>query len=163
MMTKTPKLLILSTALAGIFALSSVAVAHPSAGSQRGRAQGGPAAKMIRAMGNLELSEAQDVQLVRLRRSLKKDRRALRANRMADKAAMRAELGKSQPNAQVFHDLIDKKMNARRVAAHSATDKVLAFFVTLNPEQKQEVLRMMDSKGGRGKGNGRKGKQRQNR
>ncbi len=158
MNTRTPKLLILSTALAGIFALSSVAVAHPSGGGQRGRGHGGVTAKMIRAMSSLELSEAQDVQLVRLRRALKKDHKAIKANRKADKQAMRAELGKANPNPQVFHSLIDKKMNARRAAAHSATDKVLAFFGALSPEQKQEVLRILDSGHGRGRGQGHKGK-----
>ncbi len=150
MKTNTPKLMILSSALAGMMALGGVAFAGPGGGScdgngRNGRGGGhGPGMKMMRMMGSLDLTEDQEVQLVRIRRALREERKALKATRKTDRAAMKAEMAKETPNAQVLHQLLDKRMNMKRSIAHSAIDKMLAFRATLTPDQKAQLQQRMD-------------------
>lgn len=159
MKNTTPKLMILSTALAGVMALGTSAFAQPGGGpgcdgsgpgGGRGGGPGGqggkgPGAMMMRMFNGLDLTEAQEVQLVRIRRELRAEREAMQATRQADRAAMQAELSKDTPDAAVLHQLADKRLEHQRAKSHAMIDKMLAFRATLSPEQKAQLTKKMEN------------------
>lgn len=144
MKTKTNKWILLG-ALAGALAFGGVASAHPGGGGgHRGKGMGGgPAKKMLRLMSSLDLTEQQEVQLVRIKREMRKEMKDLRMATRADRKAAFEELSKDDPNAQRFHDMIDRHSKARVALMHKAIDRVMAFQRTLTPAQKQELQKKL--------------------
>jgi Spy/CpxP family protein refolding chaperone len=155
--THSSRLLLAST-LAATMALGGVALAQPGPGACQGggdcmgqgpgRGHGGrhggpggmgPAGKLLRLMETLDLTEQQEVALVRLRRELREEGKANFEARKADRVAMAAELAKATPNAAVFHQHLDQRLERQRVQGHAMIDKVLKFHATLSPEQKQAL------------------------
>lgn len=146
-MTKTktsPRRILMLGALVGAMALGGAAFAHPGGGGKaRGMRAGGPAAKMLRAMGDLDLSEAQEVQLVRIRRELRKEHKALRTSMKEDRKTAFAEMKKDSPNPQLLHDMLDRHAAARTALAHKALDRALTFHRNLTPAQKAQLTEKM--------------------
>lgn len=138
--TSTPQRLLVLSALVGSMALGGVAMARPGGpGGHRGMREGGPAMRLLRAMEDLDLSEQQEVQLVRIKRELRKENKDLRTAMRADGQATFTELQKETPNAQRLHEMLDRHTAARTAAMHKALDKVLAFHATLTPAQRTQL------------------------
>lgn len=180
--TNTSRILLAST-LAATMALGGVAFAQPGPGGGGGMCMGGdcmgggggrgggrgmrggggmmnPAGKLLRLMGTLDLTEAQEVALVRLRREMREFRQANDPIRQAEQKTLAAELAKPNPSAAVLTDLLDKRLDRQKAHGRILIDKVLKFHATLSAEQKQvlaeRLTQMQDRMQQRGKRGGAK-------
>lgn len=139
--TKTKKTLLAVSALVGTLALGGVALARPGGPGHHGR--GGPM-KMLRLMEGLDLTEQQELELVRIRRALREERRAARAEMQARVKALVAELDQETPNPQLFHAFIDDVSARRTKAMHDTVDRFLKLHATLTPAQRAELSEKLE-------------------
>lgn len=100
---------------------------------------GGPGLRLFRLIRDLDLTEEQEVALVKLRRSLKDERSALRETADEDAKVLAAELAKATPNANEINRLIEKRSQALTKMAKDAAEKFLAFHQTLTPAQRKTL------------------------
>ncbi|MBK8010349.1 MAG: Spy/CpxP family protein refolding chaperone [Deltaproteobacteria bacterium] len=113
----------------------------PGAGAMGGLGglggMGGPGLRLFRLIRDLDLTEEQEVALVKLRRSLQDERSAMRATAEDDTKILAAELAKATPNANEIDRLIEKRAQAHTQMAKKAVEKFLVFHQTLTPAQRK--------------------------
>ena len=124
-------------ALVGVLAIGGSATAH-------GFGRGGHGFPMMRVLRHLDLTEAQEIQAVKIRRALRAQHKAARAQMDATMNNVRAELGKANPNAQVLHGAVDQAMDQMKAGLHTAVDQFLVLHQTLTPEQRAKLIQAMD-------------------
>ena len=181
--TNNTSRILLASTLAATMALGGLALAQPGPGGGGGQCMGGdcmgmgggpggrggrgmhggmmnPAGKLLRLMGTLDLTEEQEVALVRLRREMRDFRQANDPIRQAEQKTLAAELAKPNPSAAVLTDLLDKRLDRQKAHGRILIDKVLKFHATLSAEQKQalaeRLTQMQDRMQQRGKRGGAK-------
>ena len=137
-----PMTLILSAGvLAGLLAAGSLADARPFGPRRAGGFFGG---RMMRVFHDLDLTEQQELQAVRLARALREDAKAARRATRADMQTAAEELKKPSPDRQKLHALVDAAVERFREMAHARVDGALDFHAQLSPEQKAEVARRIE-------------------
>lgn len=149
MQTKTKTRLTLLTALVGTLALGGTALARPGGGHGHRGHGGGPAARFVKMIERLDLTEEQEVRAVRLRRQLRKERKALRPQMQQARKTMMAEMAKDTPNASAIEAAMDRMAALRQQQAKRSLAAVLELHATLTPAQKaklREHLERMDKK-----------------
>lgn len=126
-------------ALIGLGGLVSAADARPW-GHHRGPHHGGFfAGRMLHLVHELDLTEEQELEAVRMRRALREQGRAARKATVEDLRAAADELKKVTPDRDRLHGLVDQSIERMRKLAHAAVDRFLDFHAQLTPEQKAEV------------------------
>ncbi len=134
---------IFSLVAAGLMA-ATTAFAH--GGPKDGRRGGGQmTGRMLKLFESLELTENQEVQLVRVRRAIRENRKASRVAMKKEKTAIAAEMKKATPDAARIHQAIDALTTRKQSDAHFAVDKLLEFHALLTAEQKQKLADRVDS------------------
>jgi Spy/CpxP family protein refolding chaperone len=100
---------------------------------------GQPGMRLFRLLEDLQLTEAQEVELVRIRRRLKEEVKQIRKGAHSGLTTLTAELEKPKPDPAAFHREVDQKMAAMTVLANKAVDEFLGFHSRLTPEQKTKL------------------------
>ena len=125
-------------ALVGLLAIGGTATAQ---GFGRGHGGGFP---LMRVLRHLDLTEAQEVQAVRMRRALREQRKAARKEMEAAIDKAKAELAKSNPDPQVLHAAVDEAAAQMQKGLHMAVDQFLELHKTFTPEQRERMVKVMD-------------------
>lgn len=130
--------------LTGALGLAGLAQAGPFGGGHGHPGGGFFGRGLARLMDRLDLTEAQEVAAVRMRRSLREEGRTLRQQNRADVQAMMVELKNETPNPEAVHARIDATLTRMRERAHRVADEVLRFHATLDADQKAELAKAID-------------------
>lgn len=133
-------------ALAGGLGLASIAHARPFGGHGPGHGPHGFGRGFLRLIERLDLTEAQEVEAVRLRRALREEGQKLREATSAELRAIAAEMKKETPDRDAIHRRLDAAAERMRGMAHVAADAVLDFHAKLTPAQKAEVARHIEKR-----------------
>ena len=99
---------------------------------------------MMRVLRHLDLTEEQEVQAVRMRRAMREQFKATRTQMAATMDLVKAELAKENPNADVLHNAIDTAAKQMKSSMHNGVDQFLVLHKTFTPEQRAELVEMMD-------------------
>jgi Spy/CpxP family protein refolding chaperone len=121
----------------GLLAAGSVAVARPFGGKPM---FGGPGMMISRALEDLDLTEQQELQAIRIRRSIKEQAKDSREAMRADLDRVVAELEKANPDATKLHAVVDESLARMQKLAHSTVDQYLELHRTLTPEQRTALV-----------------------
>lgn len=103
-------------------------------------AGGMPGIGLLRLAGNLDLSEQQEVQVVKIRRNLREQGRQLHRDMNAPISTALDELQKPKPDASKLHGLADETLRRVGQIAHSAIDQFLALHATFSTEQRDTLV-----------------------
>lgn len=148
---KAPKfrrrMMLASAALAGAVGLAGVAQAGPWGHHRGGPGGGGGLMRgLMHMIDELDLSEQQELELVRIRRSARSERKAMHEAMQADVDALIEMLGDGEVDKDAVHARIDAMMARASGRAHAMADRALAFHTTLSPEQKQKLAKGLADK-----------------
>ena len=94
---------------------------------------------MMHLVHDLDLTEEQELAAVRMRRAVRAQMKAARAETRSDLDAAAEEMKKPAPDRARLHGLVDAAMARFGKVAHSRLDAFLDFHAQLSPEQKAEV------------------------
>ena len=90
----------------------------------------------LSTLSSFDLSEEQEVQLVRIRRALREQtKQSMQANAQ-HRQAMMNELAKAQPDLQTMHRAFDAMLEQKRNDGHAAIAQIMQLHASLNDEQR---------------------------
>jgi periplasmic protein CpxP/Spy len=136
--TKKKKLLLASGLALSMIAVAGVAVAGPS-GGPKGRG-GFPGMMMLRLYADLDLSEQQELKVIRARRDLKAQAQEARKDTQASIGVAIEELNKANPDSQKMHSIADEAIKRFSKIVHSGIDQALDIHASLTPEQRAKLV-----------------------
>ena len=126
------------------------------AGCRDGRPCGGPGSdrgmfmdRIDREVADLKLTAEQQKKYDELRAAVRADRDAAVKEHDALEAAIRAELAKDSPDMAKVAELAKKFGDSRPVRMEKHIDQFLAFYNTLNDDQKKIAVKKMRDAGSR--------------
>jgi Spy/CpxP family protein refolding chaperone len=128
---------------AGALGIARLAEARPWRGGRGGMAG------LLKLMDDLDLTEAQELAAVRLRRSLREEGKKMREASREDLAAAAAELKAEAPDRDRLRALADRAAARMKDRSHAAIDAVLEFQGQLRPEQREKLAAAIESRLGR--------------
>ena len=136
------------TLLTGAFAsmaglVGGIAHARPGFGRNRHRGFG---MRMFHMLEQLDLTEEQEVELVRLRRNLRGERGRIHDTAKEVIATISSELSKAQPNRRLIHEQLDTATTNVQKMMHLVADKFLDFHSKLSNEQRSQLSRAIEKK-----------------
>ena len=132
---KSNKGLVIGGALAGALAIAGTATA---------KGFGGGGFPMMRMLRHLDLTEEQEIQAVKMRRAMREQKKSIRTEMEATMANVRAELSKENPDAAVLHAAVDRAADQMKAGLHTTVDQFLTLHKTFTPEQREELVKIMD-------------------
>lgn len=132
-MKKTSKYIGIAAALA-VLTAGGAAFARPD-----GMPKGMPGMAFLRMLGDLDLTEAQELQAVRARRLVRDEMKEAHEATAASMGRVIAELEKPAPDAGAIHGVADEALGRLQKIVHLAIDQYLALHATFSPEQRQQV------------------------
>ncbi len=131
--------LIIGGILAGVLALGGVALAE--GGGPKGWGHGRmPGMALMRAMERLDLSDQQELQLIKIRKNLHQQGKEARQDMAASVSQVLDEIEKPNPDAQRIHGIADQAIQRFSKIVHSGIDQLLAFHQTLSPDQRSTLV-----------------------
>lgn len=116
--------------------------------SPRGHGRGGcgpqvpMAGKLLRMYEHLDLTEPQEVALVRLRRNLREEKAAVQ-KKLPYPQIITDELNKAEPNRERLSDLITQRTTQVEELAQKVMEQVLDFHATLSEDQRAALTQMV--------------------
>ena len=114
---------------------TTIASAHGGPGARGGFG----AMRLMRFIHDLDLTEAQEVKVVRLRRQLRETHQAQREAMRSDMDAVMSELEKPTPDRAAIRATVDRALERMRTNAYQAVDAFLDLHATLTPEQRAQI------------------------
>lgn len=99
---------------------------------------------MMRILRQLDLTESQEIQAVKMRRAMREQRKAARSEMQAVMARVKVELAKPDPDPAVLHGAVDEAAEKMKKGMHTAVDQFLVLHKTFTPEQREEMVKIMD-------------------
>lgn len=131
--------------LAGALALAGYAEARP--GHRGGHGHGrGPQKMFFKAMERLDLTESQEVELVRMRRTLREESKGMREQMRASHRTLMAEMKKDTPNREEIKAIVKSGAAQRAQMAERFIDKALDFHALLSADQKAKLAEMIEKR-----------------
>lgn len=104
-----------------------------------GHGRGGFPGMIMRAFGDLELTEQQELKAIRIRRNLQTQALEQRREMAGSIAKVADELEKPNPDATKLHGIADDVIKRISKLVHSGIDQVLELHATLSPEQRSTL------------------------
>jgi Spy/CpxP family protein refolding chaperone len=127
--------------LTGALAIGTAALAGPG-GGPKGWGHGGmPGLALMHVMERLDLTDQQELQLIKVRKNLHEQGKEARIEMAADVSQVLDEIEKPAPNAQKIHSIADQTIQRFSKIVHSGIDQVLAFHQTLSAEQRDTLVK----------------------
>jgi Spy/CpxP family protein refolding chaperone len=144
-MHRTSKLALGALALACSFALAACG-GHPYAERHPEKAYRFVSYRVESVLDDLEANDAQRDRVHAVKDRVYDDMKALRAStRKAGREAI-AELKKSSVDAEKLHGMVDARMNDMRDKMHGLVDGLIEIHGTLTPEQRAELIAMIEER-----------------
>lgn len=136
---------LLSIGLGGLLA-GSIALAH---GPGRGRGPEGPARggfglRLLHLIDDLDLSDAQMLEVLRAQKRLRAAHQTLRRERHQDMKTALEGLASDTPDPAALHQMIDAHAEKIKRLAHTAADEALALHKILTPEQRRQLKERLE-------------------
>ncbi|MEL6186923.1 MAG: periplasmic heavy metal sensor [Myxococcota bacterium] len=130
--------------VAGALALAGFADARP--GHHRGGSGHGPQRMFFKAMERLDLTEAQEVELVRMRRALREEAKSVRSSMRDSHQTLLAEMKKPTPNREEIKAIVKSGAAQRAQMAERFIDRALDFHALLSADQKTKLVEMIEKR-----------------
>lgn len=154
---------ILSVLLISGLSVAGFADARPRGGEGKSERHGKMGKKggknLMRLFRGLDLTEAQEIALVKARRKLREDA-PKNDQGAADKKTLVDQLKSGSPDKTVLYGLADARAERKKARAHAQIDAFLSVYATLSPEQKQQLAERAERRSQEQKKRGRKGMKR---
>jgi uncharacterized membrane protein len=140
---KSGKGLVLGGVLAGLLLVGAGGVAF--AGQFGGHGGGGPHGwggpmALMQLVNRLDLSDQQELQLIKIRKSMHQEGKQARQEMQANISQIADELEKPAPNASKIHGVADQAMQRFSKVVHGAIDQFLTLHATLTPDQRETLV-----------------------
>jgi Spy/CpxP family protein refolding chaperone len=96
--------------------------------------------KVDDTLDDLDATESQKKQILGIADSVIRDWQKMKEHKEQDHEVLLAELEQRQPDATVFHDLLDRRSEQFNQLAHRTIDKALKAWQVLDRSQQAELL-----------------------
>jgi Spy/CpxP family protein refolding chaperone len=137
--TKKRTSIIIGGVLAGVLALGGVALAQGGGPNGWGRGHI-PGMALMRAMERLDLTDQQELQLIKIRKNLHQQGMDARQEMAASVSQVLDEVEKPAPDAQKIHSIADQAIQRFSKVVHSGIDQLIAFHQTLTTNQRATLV-----------------------
>lgn len=111
---------------------------HGKMGRRGGQMRPG-AAKLMRLFRGMDLTEAQDIALLKARRSLRQSQMPKAELQAANQKTLVEQLKSGAPDKSVLYGLVDARAARKTARERAQVDAFLSVYATLTPAQKQLV------------------------
>ena len=125
----------------GVVCMAGMAVAKP--GHRYGR-QGFMGGKFLYVLESLDLTEKQELELLRLRRSIREQRKSMHLQALNDAKFIAEQLKNETPDRDAIVGKVNAHTNNMQQMAQSFTNELLDFHGTLTAEQKKKLSDQVD-------------------
>lgn len=137
---KTAKKITIAALLVGALGFAGAAQARPG----HGRCGGPKGPHLLGMFRGLELTEAQEIALVRARRSLRSLHESHRAEGKAAAETMLTQLKAETPSKDALYALADQRSASMNSDSRAEIDAFLSVYATLSAEQKTKLTTRME-------------------
>lgn len=107
--------------------------------------RGGPG-HLLGMMRGLDLTEAQEIALVKARRQLRAGRMPKQQLRQANANELLKQLKSGAPSKQALYAAADQRAERRTAREHARIDAFLSVYETLTPAQKQQLAAQLEAR-----------------